>query len=173
MFAPIISKTTITQNMRSASITAVLAVALLAGQSVTAVAQAPAAQAPTSQINPAAAMGATAKHESVEDRITSLHSSLKITSKQEADWKAVADVMRGNVAAMEKLAAEKIAKDPATMTAIDDLKNYESFAQAHVTGLKKLISAFGTLYEDMAPDQKKIADQVFDAARHEHAASHG
>jgi protein CpxP len=50
---------------------------------------------------------------------------------------------------------------PQNMTAVDDLKMYQKFAQAHVDGLKNLISSFETLYNSMPDAQKKIADQVF------------
>jgi type IV secretory pathway VirB10-like protein len=183
MFASIISKPAARPTLRSVSITALMAVTLLAGQSFAAQAQAPAAPAaaaaPAPAAPPAAANAAApanpaqAKAESVEDRITSLHASLKITAAEEADWTGVADVMRSNAAAMAKLSTEKTAKDPASMTAVDDLKNYELFAQAHVTGLKKLVTAFDKLYTAMPAAQKKIADGVFQSAGHEHAASHG
>jgi hypothetical protein len=47
------------------------------------------------------------------------------------------------------------------MSAVDDLNTYEKFAQAHVDGLKNLISSFKTLYTAMPDAQKKNADQVF------------
>jgi hypothetical protein len=151
-------------------INGLLFIALLSSHSLTAQAQtptpAPAATASTTSAVPT-------KSESVEERITGLHDSLKITASQESDWKAVAGVMRANAATMEKLLTDKAAKDPATVTAVDDLKTYELFAQAHVTGLKKLITAFDTLYTAMPTAQRKIADQVFINARHERAAAHG
>ena len=47
------------------------------------------------------------------------------------------------------------------MTAVDDLKMYQKFAQAHIDGLKNLIVSFEKLYAAMPDAQKKIADQVF------------
>ena len=47
------------------------------------------------------------------------------------------------------------------MTAVDDLKTYQEFAQAHVDGLKNLTSAFSSLYDAMPDGQKKVADRVF------------
>ena len=175
MFKPIMFQETARQALRSASISTLLAVTLLASQSFAVQAQTAAPPpAPTSEAAPAtAATAVQSKAETVEDRITSLHASLKITAGQEADWTAVAKAMRTNAASMEKLMADKAAKDPATLTAVDDLKNYEAFAQAHVTGLKKLITAFDTLYSSMPAAQKKIADDVFLSAGHAHAASHG
>ena len=47
------------------------------------------------------------------------------------------------------------------MTAVQDLKTYEKFAQAHVTGLKNLSASFEILYRAMPDAQKKVADGVF------------
>jgi hypothetical protein len=113
---------------------------------------------------PAQAAGAGAtdnQTETVEQRITNLHTELKITAAEEAKWNSVAQAMRENAAAMEKLSAAKTVQAPQSMTAIDDLKGYEKFAQAHVDGLKNLLSSFETLYSSFPDDQKKTADEVF------------
>jgi periplasmic protein CpxP/Spy len=99
--------------------------------------------------------------ETVEQRITNLHTELKITPAEEAKWNNVAQAMRENAAAMEKLAAARAVQAPSSMTAIDDLKGYEKYAQAHVDGLKNLLSSFETLYATFPDTQKKTADQVF------------
>jgi hypothetical protein len=109
----------------------------------------------------AAADPAAMKAETVEQRIDSLHASLKITPDQEAKWNDVAQAMRDNATAMQKLVAEKTAQSPQDMTAVDDLNTYQKFAQAHVDGLKNLSASFQTLYDSMPDAQKKIADQVF------------
>jgi glutamine synthetase adenylyltransferase len=101
------------------------------------------------------------KAETVEQRITQLHAQLKITPDQESKWNSVAQAMRDNAANMEKLVAEKRQQAPQSMSAVDDLKTYQEFAQAHVDGLKNLTSAFSSLYDSMSDQQKKNADQVF------------
>ena len=53
---------------------------------------------------------------------------------------------------------------PQNMSAVEDLKTYQKFAQAHVDGLKNLIASFDTLYSAMPAAQKKIADTVFDSS---------
>ena len=109
-----------------------------------------------------AAAGATeTKGETVEQRITDLHTSLKITPDQESKWNGVAQAMRENAANMEKLVAANRTTAPQSMTAVEDLKSYQKFAQAHVDGLKNLISSFETLYNSMPGPQKKVADEVF------------
>jgi hypothetical protein len=52
------------------------------------------------------------------------------------------------------------------MSAVDDLTTYEKFAQAHVDGLKNLISSFRVLYTAMPDAQKKTADEVFKNSGH-------
>ncbi len=113
-----------------------------------------------------------AKAETVEQRITSLHAALKIVPTEDAKWNDVAQAMRENSAAMQKLVAERTATPPQNRTAIDDLKGYEKFAQAHVDGLKNLTASFETLYLAMPDPQKKLADQVFQSFGHEAASSH-
>jgi protein CpxP len=123
----------------------------------------------------AASVAATAtetKGETVEQRITNLHTALKITPDEESQWNGVAQAMRENAAAMDKLVATKRTTPPQNITAVDDLKTYQQFAQAHVDGLKNLTSAFSTLYNAMPDAQKKIADQVFLSSGHGTAASH-
>ena len=77
----------------------------------------------------------------------------------------VAQDMRENAAAMDKLIAANRKTPPKNMTAVEDLKMYQNFAQAHVDGLKNLISSFDKLYAGMPDAQKKIADVVFSSSR--------
>jgi protein CpxP len=121
-----------------------------------------------------AAVGATqTKGETVEQRITNLHAALKITPAQETQWNGVAQAMRENAANMDKLVASNRTTPPQGMSALDDLKAYQKFAQAHVDGLKNLIASFGTLYDAMPEAQKKVADTVFSTAGREPVPSHG
>ena len=112
-------------------------------------------------VTPQTPTTAATKAESVEERISSLHTALNITPNEESDWNGVAKAMRDNAAAMQKLAMDKHAQAPDSMTAVDDLKTYEKFARAHVAGLKTLTSSFEKLYASMPDPQKKVADQVF------------
>jgi hypothetical protein len=149
---------------RSVAIAALLGATMLAGPQTAARADtatnavillAQAAQSP-------AGKGATeSKGETVEQRITNLHAALKITPAQEAQWKGVAQDMRENAAAMDQLIAETRTTPPQNMTAVADLQMYQKFAQAHVDGLKNMLSHFEVLYAAMPDAQKKIADEVF------------
>ena len=89
---------------------------------------------------------------------------MKITPDEEKKWNGVAQAMRENAAAMDKLVAANRTTPPQNMSAVDDLKTYQKFAQAHVDGLKNLISAFSTLYDAMPDAQKKVADEVFETS---------
>jgi len=120
-----------------------------------------------------AAAGATrTKPETVEQRIANLHTALKITPDEDAKWNDVAQSMRQNAAAMEKLRAEALTKAPQDRTAVEDLHMYQKFAQAHVDGLKNLIGSFTTLYDAMPAAQKKIADEVFRTSGRASTAQH-
>jgi uncharacterized protein YfkK (UPF0435 family) len=149
-------------RLRSVAIAALLGASFLA-MPLTAYAQT-ATRAPlrlVAEKSQAAADATAMKQETVDQRIDSLHTALKITSDQEAKWNDVAQAMRDNATVMQKLVAEKTAQSPKEMTAVDDLNTYQKFAQAHVDGLKNLSSSFATLYDSMPDAQKKIADQVF------------
>lgn len=158
---------------RSTAIAALLGATFLASP----LTSARAADAPTQLRSTTSRLAVTeatdTKTESVEQRITNLHTALKITVDQEPKWKAVAQTMRDNASAMQMLSAEKTMQAPQSMTAVEDLKTYEKFAEIHVTGLKHLISSFETLYKAMPDPQKKIADQVFRDFGRESAPSRG
>lgn len=146
---------------RSAAIAALLGATFLAGPLTVARADS-AATPPIQLVQTNAAADTTTPAETVEQRITTMHTALKITPDEDAKWNNVAQAMRENAAAMEKLAAARTAVAPQSMTAVQDLKGYETYAQAHVDGLKNLISSFETLYNAMPDPQKKVADEVFE-----------
>jgi hypothetical protein len=120
-----------------------------------------------------APMSAGMNRETVEQRISSLHQALKITPDEETNWSAVAQTMRWNEAAMQKLIAARKAEAPHDSTALDDLKTYETFNRAHLEGLKDLIASFGTLYNAMPDAQKAVADHVFQRFARDGFRSHG
>ena len=144
----------------------VAGVALLAGSLSPALAQS------TNQ-PPAAAAATSSKPETVEQRITTLKTALKITPDQESKWNAVAQSMRDNAATMEKLVATKRAIPPEKSTAIEDLMTYQEFTQVRLDGLKNLTSAFKSLYDSMPADQKKNADLVFEKSGPSKPANQG
>jgi len=153
---------------RSLVAASLIGAAMLAGSLTPSMAQSPSSKPP------AAAAATSSKPETVEQRIAELKTALKITPDQETKWNAVATAMRDSAGMMDKLVKEKRAK-MANMTAVEDLKTYRDFTQAHLDGLKNVISAFDTLYNSMPAAQKKNADQVFMnfGPSNSHSASHG
>jgi hypothetical protein len=113
-----------------------------------------------------APVGKAGHERNVEDRIAYLHAQLKITPAQESQWKTFADVMRGNGETMGKLFEER--KAATNVSALDDMKQYATIAQAHADGMKRLVDAFEPLYNSMSPEQKKLADVTF----HQHGGGH-
>jgi len=101
------------------------------------------------------------KGETIDQRIADLHKSLQITADEETNWAGVAQVMRDNDAALQVLVAARTAENREKVSAVEDLKMYEKFAQAHLDGLKTLTASFETLYSAMPAPQKSIADGVF------------
>ena len=96
----------------------------------------------------------------LETRISELHKKLQITPEQEPKWKAVADVMHANAETSRTLVEEK-RKDEANMTAVADLNAYAEVAELHAKHVRELATVFSDLYDTMSPDQKKVADKVF------------
>jgi periplasmic protein CpxP/Spy len=162
----------------SIAIVALMGATMLAGP-LTATRAESAANAPIQQAqaaapqNRAATRATQTKGETVEQRIAELHTALRITPAQDSKWNDVAQAMRENAAAMDELVAANRKTPPQNMTAVEDLESYQKFAQAHVDGLKNLISSFRALYAAMPDAQKKIADEVFDTSGRERARSHG
>ena len=75
----------------------------------------------------AAGKAASSQPETVEQRITSLHRQLKITSSEETAWNGVAQAMRDNATQMQQLMQQRDADSSGQpMTAVDDVKRRAS-----------------------------------------------
>jgi protein CpxP len=131
--------------------------------------QAQQAAARPSATQPAPSTATDTKHSAdrTEKRIKELHDKLRITAGQEPLWGNVAQTMRDNGKKIRASMTDRSTRLK-TMTAVDDLKSYQSVADEHADGLKRLIPSFEALYASMTPDQRKHADQVF--GRHQHHA---
>ena len=145
---------------RTFAIASLTGAALLAGSVAPTWAQT--ADSKDNKAPPAAAAATSVKPETVEQRIVTLKAALKVTPEQEPKWTAVAQAMRDSSVQMEKLVATKRAIPPEKTTAVDDLKTYQEFTEVRLDGLKKVNSAFKSLYDSMPADQKKNADMVFE-----------
>lgn len=110
------------------------------------------------QANPSAP---SSRHvESVEDRIKTLHSELKITPAEEEKWARVADAMRSNAKSVDTILKQRH-ESAQKETAVDNLRSWSELAQAHADGSKALLESFEALYVDMPDAQKKVADDAF------------
>ncbi|MFY9287061.1 MAG: Spy/CpxP family protein refolding chaperone [Alphaproteobacteria bacterium] len=112
--------------------------------------------------------------EHVENRIKTLHEKLKIMPQQEPAWSDVAQAMRDSEANVSLLIQERH-KNMDANNAVEDLESYQRVVQAHADGLKKVIANFKPLYDEMSPEQKKNADDVFNnykVGRGMHKAKH-
>jgi len=95
----------------------------------------------------------------VEQRIKTIHDKLNLTAGQEQQWNGVAQIMRDNEADIHQLVISRHENEPAN--AIEDLKSYETIADAHADGLKKLIPVFESFYGTLSDKQKANADSLF------------
>lgn len=63
--------------------------------------------------------------------------------------------MRENARTMADLYRQRIAQRD-TMSALDDMKQYQQITQANADGTKRLVDAFEPLYASLSPEQKKL-----------------
>ena len=96
----------------------------------------------------------------IEQRIKDLHTKLLITSAQQPQWDAFADVMRNNARNMDQTFQQRV-NTMSDMTAPENLQSYGQVAMSHAQDIQKLAPAFQALYDVMSSGQKKTADQVF------------
>jgi len=96
-------------------------------------------------------------HQNVEASISELHQRLQITPAQEAQFGAVANVMRENARAE----ASAPQQPPANASAVDDLRAFIRYSEIEITGLKKMLPALEALYATLSPAQRRAADAVF------------
>jgi hypothetical protein len=124
---------------------------------------APSGTAPASapeESSSAAAKANAAVDNKVEAHINAMRRQLHITTAQETQWNAVAQVMRDNAHAIADL-REEGAEQAKSMTAIDHIKAYAAITDAQAAGIHKFLPAFQALYDTMSDAQKKTADALF------------
>ena len=99
----------------------------------------------------------------VEQHIKQLHDSLHITASEQAQWDQFADVMRANATRISQAIQDRGAH-LTTMSAEENMQSYAQLAQVHATDMQKLASAFQSLYASFPPQQKQVADTVFQSS---------
>lgn len=93
----------------------------------------------------------------VEVNISELRQKLQITPAQEAQFNAVAGVIRDNA----RLEASAPPRPPASASAVDELRAAIRYDEIELAGLKKMLPALESLYATLSPAQRKTADAVF------------
>jgi periplasmic protein CpxP/Spy len=114
--------------------------------------------APAASAMPAAAKPAMPAN--VESRITAMHTRLKITSAQDADWEKFAQAMRDDASSAAQAYQDRADK-LGTMNAVENLQAYAQLEQTRAQGVQTLLAAFQPLYNDLSPEQKTVADMMF------------
>jgi glucose dehydrogenase len=115
----------------------------------------------SSSTAPAAAKNHSQKRaDAVEQRISDMHTQLKITDMQSKPWNAFAQTMRDN-AKNTAQAFQDRAQKLSSMNADEAMKSYAQLAQNHADNMKKLSSAWSDLYAVFSADQKQIADDMY------------
>ncbi len=128
---------------------------------------APPAGAPPAAIAPHAAAHSPA---AVEQRIQHLHAQLRITPQEQSQWDAFAQIMRQNADNM-RTAIDQRGSQMGSMDAAQNMQSYAQLAQVHAQDMQQMAATFQALYQDMTPEQRQNADQLF-RARDQHMAAH-
>jgi periplasmic protein CpxP/Spy len=95
--------------------------------------------------------------QSVEANISELHQKLQITPAQEAQFSAVATIMRENARA--EASAQQA--PPPNATAVEVVRAEIRYAEVELAGMRKFLPALDALYAILSPAQKKTADALF------------
>jgi periplasmic protein CpxP/Spy len=103
----------------------------------------------------------------IDHRIDELKKELAISAAQMPLWTAFAQAMRENAQTTDALFAQR-AEAVATMSAIDNMRNYARIAQAYADSTKHLSDAFDSLYLSLSSTQRHLADTIF---QHQAAAA--
>lgn len=95
--------------------------------------------------------------QNVEANIAELRRKLQITPAQEAQFNAVAGVIRDNA----RLEASAPQQPSATASAVDELRAAIRYDELELAGLKRMLPALEALYAILSPAQRQTADAVF------------
>lgn len=120
--------------------------------------------APAAQVQPAHEHHRSAE-QFVAGRIAFLKAELKITPQQEAQWSKVAEAMHLNAKAIDAARAQK---PEGPQTAVQALEARSRFAETMAKNTERMLAAFRPLYQNLSPDQQKMADEILAAHLHHH-----
>jgi hypothetical protein len=95
--------------------------------------------------------------QNVEANIASLHQRLQISPAQEAQFNALANVMRQNARAE----ASAPQAPPPSASAVDYLRAEIQYDEVELAGLKRFLPALEALYATLSPAQRQTANTIF------------
>lgn len=153
--------------MRKMVLAALGAAALAGGLPVT----------PSAFAQPAADATRMARHEHrlpgerIDARLAYAKAALEITPAQEAQWNALAGVLRKQAKAMDEQIAQRRnqPRDP-SLSAIDRLQRRQEMMAAASTRANEVLDAAKPLYAVLSDEQKKEADALL--SRGDHRGGH-
>ena len=102
------------------------------------------------------------RRERVEARIADMYATLHITRAEEKQWSRFAQVMLDNAKGMDDL-LNRNASMTAKRSALQTMQSYDEVAQLHAHNVRRLSTAFKSLYATLTADQKQAADEMFRA----------
>lgn len=109
---------------------------------------------------PAASRAPETMGQMAEQRITDLHTRLKITAAQQSQWDQFAQVMRDNAKDVDTAYQQRAASFD-KMNAVENMQSYAQIEQMRAQDMQKLVPAFQTLYTALSGQQKQQADELF------------
>lgn len=99
--------------------------------------------------------------ERIDARLAYAKAALKITPAQEAQWNALADVVRRHAQSRDERMTQRTAASPdQTLSAIDRLQRRQEAVAAEATRMNELLEAAKPLYASFTDEQKKEADAL-------------
>ena len=115
--------------------------------------------------------------ERIDARLAYAKAALKITPAQEAQWNALAEVLRKHARTMDEQitrrraqAGDQAARDQ-SVSAIDRLQRRQEFMAAAAARMTEVLEAAKPLYAVLSDDQRKEADALL--SRGGHRRGHG
>jgi len=124
----------------------------------------PTATVPATQAQPGQPHHRSAE-QFVAGRIAFLKAELKITPEQEPQWSKVAEAMRANAKATDAARAQ-MPEGP--KNAVQALETRGQKAETVAKNTERLLAAFRPLYQNLSPEQQKMADAILAGHSHHH-----
>ena len=97
---------------------------------------------------------------SLNNEIAQLRLRLGVTPAEEPQWDAVAQAMRADTLHTAQAFQARM-QQRTYMNALQDLHSYVAMMKVHVADLQQLETVFAAFYERLSPQQRAVANSVF------------